>query len=257
MILRGSSAADISTLYKVQTIAVKRLLWLAAVLVGCKSAPPPAAAPSDDEAARAAAEQFLRCYEREGAECRPEDAPLKEWSAMSALALVRDGIPTEIYEQLPQLLANLREDTHIRRDFIQTLTQNHAWVRTGQCEIRRIDVVGPRALALAKAAAARVERLGMEGTETGEAVQQLSETATAVANARVVQADCKASQSSFYLVLAQNESKAWRAVGFYAAPPMWFRLEGQTPAKPAGRVRVPPPAANLVDPWLPIYEEQL
>ena len=176
---------------------------------------------------------------------------------MSALALVRDGIPTEIYDQLPQLLANLREDTHIRRDFIQTLTQNHAWVRTGQCEIRRIDVVGPRAMALAKAAAARIEHLGLEGTDTGEAVQQLSEAAQAVANARVVQANCAATQSSFYLVLAQSESKAWRAVGFYAAPPMWFRMEGQSPAKPTGRVRILPAAENLVDPWLPIYEEQL
>jgi hypothetical protein len=227
------------------------------MLSACKSAPPPAALPSDDEAARAAAEQFLRCYEREGAECRPEDAPLKEWSAMSALALVRDGIPTEIYDQLPQLLANLREDTHIRRDFIQTLTQHQAWVRTGQCEIKRVDAVGPRAMALAKAAGARVEHLGLDGTETGDAVQQLSEAAQAVANARLVQANCAATQSSFYLVFAQSESKAWRAVGFYSAPPGWFRLEGQSPAKPAGRVRVLPAAENLVDPWLPIYEEQL
>ena len=236
---------------------MKRLLWLALALGGCKSAPPAAAPPSDDEAARAAAEQFIRCYEREGAECRPEDSPLKEWSAMSALALVRDAIPTEIFDQLPQMLANLREDTHIKRDFIQTLTTNHAWVRTGQCEIRRIDVVGPRALALAKSAAARIERLGLDGTEAGDTVRQLSEAASAVANARVVQANCAATQSSFYLVLAQSESKAWRAVGFYPAPPMWFRLEGQSPAKPTGRVRVLPAAENLVDPWLPVYEEQL
>src|SRR5262245_30367411 len=131
---------------------------------GCKSAPSPAAPPSDDEAVRAAAEQFLRCYEREGAECRPEDAPLKEWSAMGALALVRDGIPTEIYEQLPQMLENLREDARIRHDFIQTLTQNHGRVRTGACEIRRVDLVGDRALSLAKAASARIERLGLDGT---------------------------------------------------------------------------------------------
>jgi hypothetical protein len=224
---------------------------------GCKSAPPPAPPPSDDEAVRAAAEQFLRCYEREGAECRPEDAPLKEWSAMAALALVRDGIPTEIYDQLPQLLENLREDTRIRRDFIQTLTQNHGAARTGACEIRRVELVGDRALAIAKAASARIERLGLDGTEAGDTVQRLSEAATTVAGARVVQTDCAATKSSFFLVFAQSESKAWRPVGLYAALPAWFRSESDKAARKVVRVRILPTSENLVDPWLPIYEEQL
>jgi len=176
---------------------------------------------------------------------------------MPTLALVRNGIPTEIYDQLPQLLANLREDAHIRRDFIQTLTQNHGAVRTGACEVRRVEAVGGRALALAKAAAARIERLGLEGTEAGDTVQRLSEAATAVASARVVQTDCAATRSSFYLVFAQSEGKAWRAVGFYAALPMWLRLEGETPKGKVVRVRLLPASENLVDPWIPIYEEQL
>src|SRR5262249_26403017 len=128
-------------------------LWFVWLAWGCAGAPPPLPPTSDDELARGAARTFLACYERDGAECRAEDAPVKEWSALAALALVRDGIPTEIIDQLPQALEALREDSRVRRDFIAALHAQEGWVRSAGCTVQGATAVGTQAVALAHAAA--------------------------------------------------------------------------------------------------------
>jgi hypothetical protein len=228
------------------------------VVLGCRSAPPPAPPPSDDALAREAATSFLRCYERDGAECRSEDAPVREWAAVAVLALVRDGIPTEIFDRVAVEVAELRDDALARRQLVRTLADHQTWVRTGQCEVRRGEPVGPGAQAVARSAVERLERLGLAGTPVGDAVAELANATEHVATARLIQVDCAFSRRSFFLVLARtpDESHAFRTVALYEARPVWFGLE-RRPEQPHGRIKLPIPAPNLIDPWIPFYEEQL
>src|SRR5207245_1957726 len=138
-----------------------RALCVVAMLSACRSAPPPAAPPSDDELARGAATAFLDCYERDGAECRTTDAPVREWAALSALALLEHGIPPAIARE-------------------------------------RAPAPAP-----------------------------------------------------------PSEGRGWRVVARSDEPPDWLHTGGAHEPEPAGRAHIDSPGQNLLDPWLPVYEEAL
>ena len=232
--------------------------WIVLVLAACRSAPPPAPPPSDDQLAHGAASAFLDCFERDGAECRATDAPVREWAALATLALVEHGIPTEIVEELPHALAALREDSEVRRTFIADLRDHERWARGAGCEAKRVEAVGPRALALARAASRRIERLGLGGTDAGVTVERLAVAAQVVGAARLVQTSCASGQRTFWLALAPTaEGRAWRVVALYPQPPDWLHVGGAHEPEPAGPAHIDPPGPNLLDPWLPVYEEAL
>jgi hypothetical protein len=197
----------------------------------------------------------LRCYERDGAECRAADAPVTAWAALSALALVRDGIPTEIAAEIPHALAALRDDTGVRKRLIAKLRDHEGWARAGNCDPARVYAVGERALALAGGAKERISRLGLAQTETGGTVDELCERVRAVDAARAVDIECPAKQKRFLLVLAPTEGGAFRLVDLYEAAPSWME-DRRAPSEPH-RARIAPAEPNLVDPFLPVIEEEL
>jgi len=230
---------------------------LAALASACRSAPPPAPAASDDERARTAAAAFLSCFERDGAECRASDATLIPWAALEALALVEGAIPTRIVDELPPALSALRDPALVRRVFIEKLRGGEAWARAGACEVRRVQPVGARALALAQAAGQRIERLGMAETEIGRTVNELAQAAQSLGAARLVEVGCTQTGRSFYLALSPggDDAGAWRVVALVPEPPPW--LHGPGAARAVERVQLAPAEPNVVDPWLPVLEEQL
>jgi hypothetical protein len=235
---------------------VRSILLGLALAAGCTSAPPPAPAESEDAQARHAADAFLRCYERDGAECRAAEAPVREWAALHTLALVAEAIPTRILDELGPALESLQDDTRVRRVLIERLAEHSAAARLGGCQASRTEGTGERARKIIASAVARLARFGLADTQAGVTVAGLAHAAERAATARVVETRCSGRAEPLYLVLANVGEREWLLVDLDATPPEWLHPPPEGPAS-AAPLRIDPPAPNLVDPWLPIYEEQL
>src|SRR5512138_749415 len=115
-----------------------------ALLAGsCGPPPRPAPPPRDlDAEARGAAETFLNCYERDGAECRHQEAPYRAWHALRALVAVRDHSPVALLEELPRALDEVRDDSVGRKTFIAQLTKWEPAARAAQCRPTAVRALG-------------------------------------------------------------------------------------------------------------------
>ena len=65
-----------------------------------------------------------------------------------------------------------------------------------------------------------------------------------------------AGDRGLFLVLAWMQSGAFSTVAVLPQKPAWL----EKPPKPAGtreRLQIKIPGENLIDPWLPVFEEQI
>jgi hypothetical protein len=228
-------------------------LLAAALAGGC--GPPPQAPPPPrdlDAEAKGAAATFLRCYERDGAECRHAEAPYRAWHALRTLLAVRDRSPVALLEVLPRALDETRDDTVGRKHFIAQLAEREQLGRAGQCQPTAVRALGTAIEALRQAARARVEELGLGDTAAGGRVGEVSEAAAAVREAREVRIVC-AGRRELHLVVVPTPDAGWHPVQLGDAPVA-------VSAAAAGEVApvvVTVPDTEALDPWLPFGEDQL
>jgi hypothetical protein len=226
---------------------------LAAALLATCGPPPKAPPPARDldAEARAAAETFLHCYERDGAECRHQEAPYRSWHALRALLAVRDHSPVALLEELPRALDEVRDDAVGRKTLIGQLTTWEPTARAGQCHPVAVRALGASIDALRQAARARVEDLGLGDTAAGGRVGEVSEAAAGLRETREVRLACASRE--LHLVLAPTPDGGWHPVQLGDAPVAVGA--GTVPEVPPTVITVPD--SEAIDPWLPFGEDQL
>jgi hypothetical protein len=249
-----------------KTVVRAILLCCAVLVLGCKAPPPKAAgALSDEKLALQAGASFLACYERDGAECRATDVPFTAWAALEAVALLRDGIPTDILDRLPPMISAARDPDRLRRAVIANLGRQHEWVRNAGCTVRTAHSLASEIKALASAAQDRVGSLGIANLQIGQRADELAASLDALARAHMVTATCSGDRQLLLLIapasheatgpLDESAGATLRCLTVYAAEPLWLR-----PKPSAAPTRARAPALedkNQLSTWLPIYEEQL
>jgi hypothetical protein len=230
-------------------------LGLAMVVLEASCGPPPAASslPRDlDAEAKGAADTFLRCYERDGAECRHTDAPFRAWHALRTLIAVRDHSPLALVEEVPRSLDDLRDDAAGRKAFIAQLAQRESEVRVGRCAATAVRTVGSAIEALRQAARSRLEELGLGDTAAGGRLGEVSEATAGLREAREVRVTC-AGGRELHLVLVPTPEGAWHPVQLGETPV----AVGVVPVAETTPVAVTVADTESIDPWLPFGEDQL
>jgi hypothetical protein len=170
--------------------------------------------------------------------------------------IVRDAIPTVILEDLPSALSYLKDEARVRRNFFQLLGHEEGWVRHAGCQPERVFPMGEAILALLRSTEERVEDLGLVDTRLGGMVAELTQSARAVMQARIVEATCPRKERSIFIALVPIPESGFRVVGIGSAFPAWLKPKATaTPGTP--RLHLDPASVNQVDPWLPLFEEQL
>jgi len=216
-------------------------------------APPPAPPPRDlDAEAHAAATRFVRCYERDGAECRHPEAPYRAWSALRALLDVRDRSPAVLVEALSRAFTELRDDRLARRAFIQELKQREAQVRVAACEPTTLRQLGGTIEALRAAAQQRIVDLGLGDTAPGSAVGELAQVALGLHDTREVRLSCRQGLT-LYLVMAPTSEGAWYPVDV-SDEPAQLSAGASAGAEP---LTLTVEGRDALDAWLPFGEDQL
>jgi hypothetical protein len=230
-------------------------LGLVAVVLAATCGPPPKAPPPPrdlDAEARGAAQTFLNCYERDGAECRHQEAPYRAWHALRALLAVRDHSPVALLEELPRALDEVRDDAVGRKALIAQLTRWEQASRGAQCHPIAVRSLGTAIEALRQAAMGRVEDLGLGDTAAGGRVGEVSEAAAGLRDAREVRLAC-AGGRELHLVLAPTPDAGWHPVQLGDTPV----AVGAAPAAASAPVVITVPDSEALDPWLPFGEDQL
>jgi len=240
--------------------AVGRGIWVGrgmvvfTALLGLACGPPPVKAPARDldAEAKGAATTFMTCYERDGAECRPAEAPYRSWHALRTLLAVRDHSPVALLEELPRALDEARDDSVGRKAFIAELTSREQLARGGRCSATGVRSLWHAIEALRQAARSRVEELGLGDTEVGGRVGEVTEAAAGVHEAREVRFACGGGRA-LHLVLVPTLEAGWHAVHLGEAPV----AVGPAPVEEVAPVVITVPDSEAIDPWLPFGEDQL
>ena len=229
-------------------------LGFATAWLGLSCGPPPVKPPPRDldAEAKGAATTFMTCYERDGAECRPVEAPYRAWHALRSLLAVRDHSPVALLEELPRALDEARDDTVGRKAFIDELTRREPLARAGQCAATAVRNVSGDIEGLRYAARSRVEDLALGDTDAGGRLGELTEAAAGVHEAREVRFAC-ARGRALHLVLVPTREAGWHPLHLGDEPV----AVGPAPAGEAAPVVITVPDSEAIDPWLPFGEDQL